>query len=272
MKYYGTYWLIENIHDCLSNPSNYSKHFNEFFGELEYRKFIQPFPKVSALHLFIQSVLECIMLEEISDRSDIMEDSLTHDASYKLWIEESLEFHSISYVSFHKWRESLKISLEAIDEDLIYKYHNELKKEGSIDRLFKQMAEEAFFLLFLNRELLHLFNEKIAFYIRASSDAFNTFPEDIPFFKKPCMLNRATIPAWAKRAVFYRDRGCCVVCFKDISGLKNISNAKHFDHIIPLATGGINDVTNLQLLCESCNLNKGKRTIPASIKYEKWYI
>ena len=45
----------------------------------------------------------------------------------------------------------------------------------------------------------------------------------------------------------------------------------NFDHIIPLALGGINDVTNIQLLCESCNKSKGANKISTSTKYERWY-
>ena len=35
--------------------------------------------------------------------------------------------------------------------------------------------------------------------------------------------------------------------------------------------GGINDVTNIQLLCEACNLSKGKKALPVSNLYEPWY-
>ena len=34
---------------------------------------------------------------------------------------------------------------------------------------------------------------------------------------------------------------------------------KHKDHIVPLALGGTNDITNIQWLCAKCNLSKGAK-------------
>lgn len=38
-----------------------------------------------------------------------------------------------------------------------------------------------------------------------------------------------------------------------------LRSKKHIDHIMPLALGGTNDATNLQLLCVRCNLSKGAK-------------
>jgi len=54
--------------------------------------------------------------------------------------------------------------------------------------------------------------------------------------------------------IFRLQRGKCAFCRISLSKAK-----KHLDHIVPLARGGRNDRSNLQFLCESCNLRKGAR-------------
>ncbi len=51
--------------------------------------------------------------------------------------------------------------------------------------------------------------------------------------------------------VWKRDLYTCKICGK--SGVE-----LHVDHIIPVAKGGINDLSNLQTLCVLCNLGKGR--------------
>lgn len=48
-------------------------------------------------------------------------------------------------------------------------------------------------------------------------------------------------------------RGRCAACSA------NLKAGYHVDHLHPLALGGSNDRTNLQLLCPSCNLSKGPK-------------
>lgn len=85
-------------------------------------------------------------------------------------------------------------------------------------------------------------------------------------------FSRIHMPEWAKRAVFYRDRGRCVLCGKDLCGQLAISGEReiHYDHMVPLEQGGMNDVTNIQLLCSSCNLSKGTFSATSNI-YQNWY-
>lgn len=65
---------------------------------------------------------------------------------------------------------------------------------------------------------------------------------------------RDPIPEDVKLLVWARDGGACVRC-----GSKK---ELHFDHIIPVAKGGGNGEANVQILCQSCNLQKTDKMVP----------
>lgn len=54
--------------------------------------------------------------------------------------------------------------------------------------------------------------------------------------------------------LFKHQRGRCAYCPTALTK-KN----RHIDHIEPIARGGTNDRSNLQLLCQPCNSSKGAR-------------
>ena len=65
-----------------------------------------------------------------------------------------------------------------------------------------------------------------------------------------------------------RQDGKCVVCEEDIS-----DNRFHLDHIFPRSRGGIDDISNIQLLCPRCNLKKSNQTMEEflySIAVSSW--
>jgi 5-methylcytosine-specific restriction endonuclease McrA len=53
------------------------------------------------------------------------------------------------------------------------------------------------------------------------------------------------------RALMKLQRGKCPACASDLC------DGYHIDHVMPLALGGANDKSNLQLLCPPCNQSKG---------------
>jgi 5-methylcytosine-specific restriction endonuclease McrA len=65
---------------------------------------------------------------------------------------------------------------------------------------------------------------------------------------------RIIIPPEVKKYVFERNKYQCQSC-----GKTNLETKLHIDHIIPLARGGSNDISNLQTLCSKCNLQKKDR-------------
>lgn len=75
-------------------------------------------------------------------------------------------------------------------------------------------------------------------------------------------VERIPIPSWARRAILARERGKCAQCSVDI--VLELDEEHHIDHIVPLARGGSNDLVNLQVLCEKCNLLKSASPLPAT--------
>ena len=67
--------------------------------------------------------------------------------------------------------------------------------------------------------------------------------------------NIIPIPRGWKALQMERQGGKCAGCFKRFGPRRKAQ----IDHIIPLALGGDNDITNLQLLCDSCNPSKGAK-------------
>ncbi len=117
---------------------------------------------------------------------------------------------------------------------------------------FEAIANSAFQLLFGDRALLLAFNENVARRVRTLRTTKH--PE---LLERDGMLRRIRLPVWAKHGIFFRDRGRCASCLKDLSGTIATGGEAHYDHIVPRALGGSNDATNFQLLCSNCNLLKG---------------
>jgi 5-methylcytosine-specific restriction protein A len=65
---------------------------------------------------------------------------------------------------------------------------------------------------------------------------------------------RIPIPPAVRQYVFERDNYQCRSCGKTHKTVK-----LQIDHIIPLAKGGSNDMSNLQTLCSECNQQKSDR-------------
>lgn len=57
-------------------------------------------------------------------------------------------------------------------------------------------------------------------------------------------------------AILKAQKGRCAYCRRPVP---KEGNERHVDHIVPLIKGGTNDRRNLQILCQPCNLEKGRR-------------
>lgn len=138
------------------------------------------------------------------------------------------------------------------------------KNHDNFLQLFDRMAEEVFYILFANRSFLLDFNN-----IVAQTVLDTEYPAHLT--TKKGTLKRTAIPQWVKKAVYHREKGRCVFCNCDLTGLINIYNNSNYDHIVPLDLYGANDPCNIQLSCESCNRSKTNKEGTTSNRYMPWW-
>lgn len=262
MDYYKTYYYANICQKVIETPFIDWTEFLEGWM-IEYLK---PFQKWSVMHEFIDYCIIQIMKESNEQYCALDANELR---GQKLTVNHALEYHKIKFDSFPVWLRN-NWNNDHDSRDLICAYMDDLLPSDAFKTLMGQMTEEVFYVLFMNRKYLYDFNLFMANCFQ-NYEIHKDETEAVELLKKNGTLKRTYIPKWAKRAVFYRDRGMCSVCMKDLTGTVNISNKYNIDHIIPLAKYGLNDVSNLQLLCENCNASKNASLWNVSSKYEKWY-
>ncbi|ABZ78315.1 HNH endonuclease [Shewanella halifaxensis HAW-EB4] len=265
-RFYETYYFCNVINNVLNDSFTYAVELNDFYGDGRVFSLIDKFPKQSVFHSFITFVVETIYSEN-SNKIDF--DNFDYRSSGLLPIEKAFEYHGIKYQLFKEHLKELCSLKDVFIEDAYYDW---LLASQYYEDLITQTVEEVFYLLFLNRELLLNFNQIMAdsLEMQASDVSVHVHLNDL--LTTRCKNKRCHIPQWAKRAVYFRDRGRCVLCDKDLSGKLNINNLENYDHMVALANYGFNDVTNLQLLCKECNQNtKSAGVGSTSNSYQGWY-
>ncbi|QDV68014.1 HNH endonuclease [Rosistilla carotiformis] len=279
-KYFETYYFANVIRNILHDQSAYIRNLNDFYGDERYLNFLEPFPKHSAFHSFIEFIVESVFFEDLRNidlaelrneekRFECMPETMRPN-NHALPVNRALNYHAIDHRSFDEWLSDNSTSFDDANTDDVYEYFQNLQREGAIGNLLERVVAELFFILFSNRGLMRLFNAMMAREI-ASLTLHEIPDESRDAFKRDGVFARRHIPTWVQKAVFFRDRGQCVLCKADISGLVCIVNSKNFDHIVPLSHGGLNDVSNIQLLCASCNNDKRDYNTSTSDVYEAWY-
>ncbi|MGV8980665.1 HNH endonuclease [Clostridium sp.] len=122
------------------------------------------------------------------------------------------------------------------------------------------IVEEIFTILYMDKGLLKEFNENISEIIKGMrADKYKICLEKDGVVKR-CM----DLPKWLKNGIFFRDKGRCQICGKDLTCHISTDSKINYDYIIPLEKGGSNDPSNFQLTCKSCNTSKG--TMLTSVK------
>lgn len=279
-RYYDTYRVAGVIAHILRDPFPYIRNLEDFYGDQNAYSFLEPFPRQSYFHRFVEFVVIDLLFDEMSafdiDKARENEAKFSSFPScegndYTLSpIERALNYHDIQHQSFRDWVSEQGILFDDADSDHLQEYCCELRLSGEFDDLMERMTEEVFFVMFLNRDAMRDFNVMMARVI-SEVTLSDLEPNQEKFLRRDGVLRRVNPPMWTKKAVFFRERGKCALTRKDLSGLLNTLNKAHFDHIVPLAEGGLNDVSNLQLLADDVNLEKSADNNETSIVYERWY-
>jgi len=275
----GAYYLADIIANVLEDPLEHMAGGLEAFcdGDAAYT-FLPPFPRRSALHRIAGYMIDALFYDadvegykppgEAIVRHHRMVAELSGEVADELWVEHALREHGIAFEPFTDWSRPAGER----DQDSVLEWFQDLRLSEEYDRLVDHLSRDVFAVLFGNRTVLRDLNRLIAQDLRSAGPPDpEADPELARFATAKGLAKRTAIPAWARRAVFYRDRGHCCFCHRDLGGLLTPFTDQAYDHIVPLAEGGINDVTNLQLLCGPCNSSKSSRNDRASNFYGLWY-
>jgi hypothetical protein len=264
VNYSFAYHIADIAQGVVSDAVPYLRNLEGCFGEDRILYFVSGYSKHTALHKFINYLIHELAAEWVSESIE--------KQKTKLWYEYALEEYKIEFSSFREWFKSYANGREEYDEDDIF-FNGYLEEIATpLEKLTDELTEDIFHLMFTNRQFLQCLNDLISGYVQLYEPFSHEEHEGChKLYKKAGVLKRKVAPDWCKKAVYFRDRGRCCSCCKDLSGLTAISNKVHYDHIVPLSHGGINDVTNLQLLCDQCNLQKGAKKMSTSSKYERWF-
>jgi HNH endonuclease len=196
-------------------------------------------------------------------RRDYRKNSDLYEQSDIAEIEATFQEYGIKLLPFETFYKEQKKDSKNLDE-AFYEWYCD--QENQFAKLWEAITEEVFQLLFANRMFLLNFNQTLASCLR---DGEISIPNN--YQGKHGHIKRAGIPSWVKKAVYLRDHGRCVLCQKDLTGLISTDISLQYDHIVPLNQWGVNDPSNIQLLCDKCNQEKSGKEASTGTKYPAWW-
>lgn len=163
MGYYNTYYHANLINNIINHQVTYLRTLHDLVENDGHLLFCAPFPKHTALHRFATF---CIELDFFEDLSSDEAEQVFEGKEKLLPINRAMVAHGIQHQSLEEWmRESGKPAADLSDDDL-YDYLEDLRLHEEYDTLMKQITDEVFFLMFLNRDALTAINSWIASHVQ----------------------------------------------------------------------------------------------------------
>lgn len=262
---YDSNYIAQTIRDILCNQFDYMRYLNGFYGDGKFLAYIRPFREQSVLHSFIGFVAADIIYNENANSETKTEQKgitfsetgelIKESESEPLLIEEAFDFYGIDHISFEdRLRSEGNEPLFGVTEDDIDEYLEDMIEGGEFETLLESITEEVFPILFQDHNLLEILNRIMANQVN-SSRLDEIDEEYVKFFSESGVLKEVFIPLWVKKEINSRDKGQCVSCGNKIIDISDVSQSSRFCYVVPLAEGGLNDVTNIQMLCRVCDPN-----------------
>lgn len=173
------------------------------------------------------------------------------DPVFELLDGYDIEYETLDDYIFNMFREDDTGESVTVTDELRDKYKVEYAlyslEDIVIEAVLPKLVIEVFTLLFSDRVAMKEFNLKLSESLGGA-------------VHKRCTYWNS----WLKSALMYREKGVCAICKTDLTAKYNSLGNVAVDHIVPIALGGVNDPTNLQLLCSTCNGKKSGNIVITS--------
>jgi hypothetical protein len=260
-SFFFVYELAALVDDAAGEQSSFSRID---WSNPDVVRRLRRFSKDTVLHHFIYQTVSAHQYE----RANRDGDKIACDEREKIdLLEEALKEYSINIEPYGPYvaRASGNARNHGYPVDCYTPWYE--NNRASFDQLWAALTPEVFHILFPNRSFLLKFNLTLSKYLSLGKAML---PPDI-LTSKGFIKRDKNFPSWLKKAVYFRENGRCTFCSVDLSGLLSTDRQIHLDHIVPLARFGINDPSNIQLLCQTCNLKKLMSEGATSTRYAPWW-
>lgn len=235
---FSVYYFANAIHNVVRDSQSYLRNIEDILGDVQTRNLMRNFHRFTNLHHFSEAVIREIIEEE----SGQLDEKPAH------FLREFLEAFAVPFNSD-----------DLSDQDRFFAYTEESDRYHAA---IEELTDEVFHVLFNDLQFLQQFNQLCSSYIEMTG-----FGAEM--LTRKGHLKRVAFPMWTRRAIFHRDKGECRDCKRSLASTVNQIETERYDHIIPLARFGANDITNIQLLCEPCNLRKSAKSMSVSPLYPR---
>lgn len=254
---YGIHISFQILEDFYSATATFDSFLNRISSY--YKKILYPH-RTTILHDYIKHFLSETIRDEID--VDYLIDERDPDEFEEI-ITDFVNSNGLIITGFKTPNYGGIISCRNCDEQNCQhcaglRGYLDLVKEQFLSRI-PTSVDAAFHILIYNKAFLADFHTKIA---KKTQQVIEEMKKkfDTKYFNGD-KIQRRRLGPWGLNAILYRDKGVCVICRNNISGMISSQvGIRHYDHIVPLDKYGCNDPTNFQLLCKPCNGIDGKGT------------